>query len=117
VFALEYIKINISCWNVSNLTYFYGVKFSIPSIVIDDLQAQNRALEEKNKCLEEKCQRLTNTGKELHHHLSKLVKAYQALEKKLNDESAEKGAYINVSFTLTTWYKHFHIRDTNTWLQ
>ena len=66
--------------------------------MIDDLQAQNRALEEKNKSLEEKCQRLTNTGKELHHHLKKLVKGYQALEKKLNDESAEKEAYIDVSY-------------------
>ena len=72
--------------------------------MIDDLQAQNRALEEKNKSLEEKCQRLTNTSKELHHHLTKLVKAYQSLEKKLNDESAEKEAYINVSYTTCQHY-------------
>jgi len=65
--------------------------------VIDDLQEKNRILEEKNRLLEEKCVQFSKDGKELQQHLSTMIKSYQALEKKLNDVSAEKETYINVS--------------------
>ena len=61
------------------------------------MQEQNRILEEKNKLLEEKCAQFSKDGKELQQHLSTLIKSYQALEKKLNDVTAEKETYISVS--------------------
>ena len=70
-----------------------------PCAVIDDLQAKNRTLEEKNKLLEEKCAQFSKDGKELQQHLSTLLKSYQALERKLSDVTAEKEAYISVSVT------------------
>ena len=65
-------------------------------VVIAELQAKNRSLEEKNKLLEEKCEQFSKDGKQIQQHLSTLLKSYQALERRLSDVTAEKEAYINV---------------------
>ena len=74
---------------------------SLCCVVIADLQAKNRSLEEKNKLLEEKCEQFSKDGKQIQQHLSTLLKSYQALERRLSDVTAEKEAYINVSITET----------------
>ena len=76
---------------------------SLCCVVIADLQAKNRSLEEKNKLLEEKCEQFSKDGKQIQQHLSTMLKSYQALERRLSDVTAEKEAYINVSMTETIY--------------
>ena len=52
-------------------------------------------MEEKNKILEEK---FSKDGEQI-QHLSTLLKSHQALEKRLNDVTADREAHINVSVT------------------